>query len=278
MNTTQNIYDKIAEAGVLFNVHTEPLQTLQGKPVRDRVAIVNTETGNPLSIVSNRYKVVSNNDIVVATLNAIEAAKLDTTDAEVMVQTSAHGARSMIRIVMPAYSVLAGQNQTNLEIVTLNAYDGTWKYMTKAGGMRVACLNGQVMGKIIGSYSQYHNASLNVERGAENLVRMIGEFNTSGEWFTKMMNRATTEAEVDKLVVKFLAIAAVHIDDSRAATRIRESYKKYATEMGANAYAVYNAFTDFITHRSRHKTAVASSRLYDENRFSSEILSQKMFN
>jgi hypothetical protein len=276
--TTTAIYEKIRDQGALFNVRTEPLFTESGQRVPQRVAIVNAESNQPLSVVSTKYKVVSNEQVVRATLDAIDRAHLDTTDADVIVQNGAHGAKSMVRIQLPAYSILAGGNQTNLEIVTLNSYDGSWKYVSRAGGIRMACLNGQVMGKMIGTYSQYHNASLNVERGAEQLVRMISDFTSSEEWFNMMMGRKVTVEDVEQLACRFINIPLAHKDDSRMVKKLLELYDAYAREMGANAYAVYNAFTDFITHRSRHKTSVATSRLYDENRFTSEILTAKVFN
>jgi hypothetical protein len=276
--TTTAIYEKIRDQGALFNVHTEPLFTEKGARVPQRVAIINSESGTPLSVVSTKYKVVSNEQVVRATLDAIDRAHLDTTDADVIVQNGAHGAKSMVRIQLPAYSILAGGNQTNLEIVTLNSYDASWKYVSRAGGIRMACLNGQVMGKMIGSYAQFHNASLNVERGAEQLVRMIKDFTSSEEWFNMMMGRKVTQDDLDTMICKFLNIPQAHIGDSRMAKRLQELYDGYAREMGANAFALYNAFTDFITHRSRHKTSVATSRLYDENRFTNEILTSSVFN
>jgi hypothetical protein len=275
--TTAALYDKIKDQGALFNVHTEPLFTQSGARVKDRVAIVNSDTQSPLSVVSTRYKVVSNDDVIKATLQAIDYAQLDTTDADVLVQTSHGGAKSMIRIVLPAYSVMANTNKTNLEIVTLNSYDGSWKYVSRAGGIRMACLNGQVMGKMIGTYSQFHNASLNVERGAEQLVRMINDFTKSEDWFNEMIRRPVSQDDLDDLICKFLNIPRVHVGDSRMAKQLRELYDTYAREMGANAYALYNAFTDFITHRSRHKDTVARSRAIDENRFVEKILTNKVF-
>ena len=276
--STLAIYDRIKDLGALFNVRTEPVITESGLRVPQRVAIVNVENNQPLSVVSSKYKVVSNDEVVRATLKAIDHAQLDTTDADVIVQNGAHGAKSMIRIQLPAYSILSGNNRTNLEIVTLNSYDGSWKYVSRAGGIRLACLNGQVMGKMIGTYSQFHNASLNVERGAEQLVRMIGDFTKSEDWFRAMMSKKVTDEDLDTMISKFLNIPRAHLDDSRMAKKLRETYDAYAREMGANAYALYNAFTDFITHRSRHKTSVATSRLYDENRFTNDILTSKVFN
>ena len=275
--STLALYDKIKDQGALFNVHTEPLFTQGGARVKDRVAIVNSDTQSPLSIVSTKYKVVSNDDVVKATLQAIDYAQLDTTDADVLVQTSHGGAKSMVRIQLPAYSILANGNKTNLEIVTLNSYDGSWKYSSRAGGIRLACLNGQVMGKMIGTYSQFHNNSLNVSRGAEQLVRMIGDFNKSEEWFLALMNRKVTVEDVEQLACRFINIPLAHKDDSRMVKKLLELYDAYAREMGANAYAVYNAFTDFITHRARHKDTVARSRVRDESHFAEDVLSDKLF-
>lgn len=273
-----NIYDSIKQQNALRNVTAEKIFLADGNPIEGKRAIVLADTGKAISVVSDRYKVVSNEEVMTATLKAIETAKLDTTDATATVSFSNHGARTMVRIMLPAYSVLTNStNETKMEIVTLNSYDGAWKYSSRAGGIRIACLNGQVMGKMIGSYSQFHNQSLNIERGAENLVRMIGDFSKSQDWFLAMMNRSATVDDVRRLGAKLLNVPTVQFEDSRAGKRILASYDAYAREMGANAYAVYNTFTDFITHRTRHKTSVAKSRLYDENAFANKVLDSELF-
>ncbi len=273
-----NIYDSIKSQHALRNVTAEPIYLSGDRAIPGKRAIVLADTGEAISVVSDRYKVVSNEEVMNATLQAIDTAKLDTTDASASVSFSNRGARTMVRIMLPAYSVLANStNETKMEIVTLNSYDGAWKYSSRAGGIRLACLNGQVMGKMIGSYSQFHNQSLNVQRGAENLVRMIGDFSKSQDWFLAMMNRPADENDVRTLGSKLLNLPTVQFDESRAGKRLLASYDAYAREMGANAYAVYNTFTDFITHRSRHKSAMASSRLIDENTFSAKVLSSALF-
>lgn len=273
-----NIYDSIKQQNALRNVTAEKIFLSDGNPIEGKRAIVLSDTGKAISVVSDRYKVVSNEEVMTATLKAIETAKLDTTDATASVSFSNHGARTMVRIMLPAYSVLTNTaNETKMEIVTLNSYDGAWKYSSRAGGIRMACLNGQVMGKMIGSYSQFHNQSLNIERGAENLVRMIGDFSQSQDWFLAMMKRSATVDDVRRLGAKLLNVPTVQFEESRAGKRILASYDAYAREMGANAYAVYNTFTDFITHRTRHKTSVAKSRLYDENAFASKVLDSELF-
>lgn len=273
-----NIYDSIKQQNALRNVTAEKIFLADGNPIEGKRAIVLSDTGKAISVVSDRYKVVSNEEVMTATLKAIETAKLDTTDATASVSFSNHGARTMVRIMLPAYSVLTNSaNETKMEIVTLNSYDGAWKYSSRAGGIRMACLNGQVMGKMIGSYSQFHNQSLNIERGAENLVRMIGDFSQSQDWFLAMMKRSATVDDVRRLGAKLLNVPTVQFEESRAGKRILASYDAYAREMGANAYAVYNTFTDFITHRTRHKTSVAKSRLYDENAFASKVLDSELF-
>lgn len=271
------IYDSIKSQDALLNVTAEKIFLADGSPVEGKRAIVLADTGKAISVVSDRYKVVSNEQIVNATLKAIETAKLDTTDATASVSFSNRGARTMVRIMLPAYSVLADANRTNLEIVTLNSYDGAWKYTSRAGGIRMACLNGQVFGKMIGSYSQFHNQSLNVERGAEQLTRMIGDFTKSEEWFMELMNRKASAEDVRTLGAKLLNVPTVQFDESRAGKRLLNTFDAYAREMGSNAYALYNTFTDFITHRTRHKSAVASSRLIDENAFSAKVLSSALF-
>jgi hypothetical protein len=284
--TTAALYDMIKDQGALFNVATIDLQTIDGVRIPNKRAIVNAETHQPLGIVGNKYKVVTNAEVVTSMLESIETANLDVTDATVRVQSAKGGARTLIDIVLPAYSMMAGKNETVMRISTLNSYDGSWLYTSKAGGIRMACANGQVIGNIIGTYKQRHNSMLDVKRGAEHLVNMIGEFNQSEELFQRMISTKIDGAQVITAIGRFIGkldsnrpateVEAEAISTHRVGKALLDRYDAYAIEMGHNMYALYNAFTDYITHKKRGADTAATSVTFDEQKLS-HMIDQKVF-
>jgi hypothetical protein len=231
------------------------------------MAVVNVQSEQAVAIVSPRYRVITNEEAVQSMLTAFDEAKLDLTDASVRVQNSYNGAQSMLRVMLPAYTVMTGKNETSLEIITLNSYNGAWRYSNYVGGFRFACANGQILGTHIGRYSQVHNAALNAKQAATHIARMIEDFDNSEEWFNSMIARKVTELEVKMFISKLARIPYQMFDESRVAKALFAQYETYATAMGANGYALYNACTDFITHKRRKEGAYASSLFEDESRF-----------
>lgn len=277
MSTTE-LFNKIEQSGILYGVRREKLFTENGVQYLGRDALVNEITGKPVAIVSPRYKLVTNREIVSNVLEAVDAAKLDTTGSDVSIMSSENGARSIVTLTMPAYSVLSNtNNKTMLSISALNSYNGSTRFIMKSGGIRVACLNGQIMGKITGAYSEYHNSSLDVAKATKQLSEATSRFFESEEWFTRLMNRPVTDAEVKALICKFLGFKEDMYDKSRVVAKLREIAHSYFVEMGKNAYALYNAFTDFVTHRKRNPSAAATSYSFDANRLERLINKTDLF-
>lgn len=275
MNTA-DLYNQIQDAGVLFNVRRERMFSESGA-ISSKYGIINESSNEVIGIVGEGYKMVTNEEVVQSMLASFETAKTDLTDARVSIRTNKGGARAMIDIVLPAYSVLADANRTELKISTLNSYDGAWGYKSRVGGIRVACLNGNIFGKIIGSYSSYHNSKLDVQVGADRLVHMIGDFSKSEEWFEMLMARQATLADLKRIATKFFNIPNEELIDYKPYKKLELLCEAYFTEFGRNMYAIYNCYTDFITHKKRGARSEATSLVYAENKFVEILNSSKLF-
>ena len=101
----------------------------------------------------------------------------------------------MVDFVFPNhYTAVTGDtSQTALQLCALNSFDGSLRYMVKAGGLRMKCLNGQVLGNIVGSYSSTHTSSLKVQDSADHVVRMITDFNKAREYWSSLMQRSVSQ-------------------------------------------------------------------------------------
>jgi hypothetical protein len=185
----------------------------------------------------------------------------------------------LLRFDFPAYQVLKStSNATHLSIVVMNSYDGSWRYQTNLGAIRMACANGCVFGDMLSSAKYSHRTGISVADISDRLVGMIDDFGNSEEWFMKLMARSVTDEEADAVFVKFLKLPEHRdIDNSRVVNSLHALFDKYATEMGRNTYALYNALTDYVTHRKRRKGTEASSLVYEEERLG-KALALPVFN
>lgn len=277
--STADIFNAIESTGVLFDVRREKLFTQSGAEVKARDALINVNTGAPVAIVSERYRVASNREIISNVLEAIDVAKLDTRDAFIDVKSAAGGAKSIITIGLPAYSVLAdnANNKTVLSITSLNSYNGSTRFVMKAGGVRVACLNGQIMGKIMGAYSEYHSTKLNVVNASRSILKSVSDFQKSEEWFLGLMQTPVTEEDVVAVICATLNIKTDDYLESRVAANLRNTAEGYLVEMGRNAYALYNAVTDYVSHRKVNKDTRAAVFIRDEMRVNKMIEKMPIF-
>lgn len=267
-----------ATSDIVFNVEKRPVFLANGKQVPGRSALVNVDTESPVSIVSNRYALITNRDVVTKTAESILRAGIDTTDFSVDVKHSHHKARSLIRFDFPAYQVLKStSNATHLSIVVMNSYDGSWRYQTNLGAIRMACLNGCVFGDMLASAKYSHRFGISVADISERMVGMINDFGNSEAWFLTLLNRKVTDEEIQMTFIKFLGYKGEDLlDKSRMLVALRGIFDRYATEMGKNAYALYNALTDYVTHRQRRKGTEASSLVKEEEKLGN-VLALPMF-
>jgi len=280
--SAQTIIDQIKDQGALFNVRTEKLKTASGIDVDSRVAIINEASGQPIGLVSPSYKIVTNHDVVTHLAEALDKSSLDLTGAQATVRSSHGGARTMLDVVLPKHEIDIGGDKSQMRISALNSYDGRWKYMTRGGAIRMACLNGQILGSFVGSYVEYHNSKLDVAVGAERLVRMSDDFLTAEKWWRQMIDRKVDREQLLRSISIFLNGESkikdrAEFEKKPSVKKILELYETYSAEMGANAYALYNAMTDFVSHKRRKPDTEAAALLLDQEKLARAINRSKVF-
>jgi len=113
MSVYQNLMGQIENAGLLFNVKQAPVFAqpefkygdLRPIPVEGKKALINSKTGNVISIVSDRYKVVTNQEIFHSFCKSIEDSGVDAEGAPVNVLQTETGGRAMVDFVFPAHQL-----------------------------------------------------------------------------------------------------------------------------------------------------------------------------
>lgn len=276
------LISQLEDQGALFNVRKEKIMTAGGSPIDNRVAIVNEDTGGVVGLVSPKYNIVTNREVAEHLSEALDVSDLDLDGMEASVKIGYGGARAMVDVVLPKHEIDMGGDKSQLRITVLNSYDGRWKYMSRAGAVRLACMNGQILGNFVGSYTEYHNSRLDVKQGAKQLIEMADGFTKAEKWWTQMYSRKIDNEQLLRSIAVFLT-GATKIDDREAFTskpsvkRLVELFETYSAEMGRNAYALYNAMTDFVTHRKYREDSGAAALFKNEQRLSDTIARQKIF-
>ena len=285
MTVYNDLMQQIDEAGLLFNVQKANLLaevqdiSLYGqegcKPVDNRKALINTKSGKIMSIVSDNYKVVTNEEIFSSFCKNIEAANIDASGAIVNIQQTSTGSRAMVDFTFPEYqvSVAGDSSPTALQFCALNSFDGSTRYVTKAGGLRMKCLNGQIVGDVIGAYSSLHTKALDVDFGTQVICRMLQDFHDSREYWSKMMQTSVANDVAHLTCIRFLGIKESEgtplrpVRNNQRFNDLISLWHDYQREFGNNAYALYNALTHYISHPSaKHRKEPTKTAISQRNR------------
>lgn len=281
MTVYQNLMSQIDSTGLLFNVESEELRTASGRLVPKRKALINTRTNDVMSVVSDSYKVVTNEQIFSSFCNSIQASGINAEGAEVKVRQTPNGARAMVDFIFPneSISVHGDDSRTSLQLCALNSFDGSTRYLTKAGGLRMKCLNGQILGHIVGSYSSTHTNALDVQAGAESVISMIQQFQSAQNYWAQMM-LVPVSAEVAVRVFKeFLGIKQ-ELEAQRQNSRLERCIKlwrQYANEMGHNGYALYNVLTHYVSHQEKQYKNPTQAMMHQRLRLEKTLKSASVF-
>lgn len=277
MSIAANLMSQLDNAGILFNVRTESLVSESGLAIPNKKVIVNEASNQPMGVVSEGYKVVTNEQIFDGFTKSIEASGVNTDGLTVNVLQTPTGSRSMVNFMFPNefVTVNGDESKTALQISALNSYDGTTRYISKAGGLRMKCMNGQILGSIVGAYAGTHSKNLDVDAGARQVMQMVQEFNSAKDYWGKMMARPVSDQEVKQVLIKFLEIRnkddEALLKNSRFESALR-LYATYSREMGKNAYALYNAMTDYISHKAPRSEQTALVNATDKMRNMAKLL------
>lgn len=251
MTVYNDLMGKLDNAGLLFNVREEGVLTASGQVVPKRKALINTKSGEVMSVVSEAYRTVPNEEIFAGFCKAVEDSGINADGAQVNVRQTPTGSRAMVDFVFPNQTVSFQGDVTALQIAALNSFDGTTRYLTKAGGLRMKCLNGQILGRIVGSYSSKHQSTLDVDAGAAQVIKMVQEFNNAKEYWQTLMMRSVSYDTRLRVYADFLGLKALDSNDLLDNSRFQHVMKldhSYTQEMGGTAWALYNVLTDYTTH------------------------------
>ena len=280
MSVYQNLMSQIDNAGLLFNVQEDALYTQSGAEVPNKKALINLNNGKVMSVVSKGYKVVTNDEIFSGFCKSIEASQIDADGAQVKVRQTPDGARAMVDFVFPNQLLRVPQDEstTALQLCALNSFDGTTRYITKAGGLRMKCLNGQILGNIVGAYSSTHTAQLNVDEGAESVIRMIEQFNKASDYWGGMMQTSVCDQTAYKVFLKFLMIDRPDPERENARiNRCMDLWKQYRMELGKNAYALYNVLTHYVSHQEKQYKNPTNSAMHQRRQLEKVLNTSPVF-
>ena len=239
---TEPLYTKTMER-VINNFHEETWEKQEYEHIINTHKAVVDEKGNIISVVGKGYNVIQNADIIPDYERAIYRSGLDTRGMERDIQQSHGGARTVVTYTFPAHRIeVKKDDPMDLKISVLNSYDGSWKFMSLVGALRLACLNGQVIGDFFSSFYGKHTMNLDTDAAVDRLETSLDVYLQNAEYWKQYPKISVTDLQAQNV---FLNLAGT----SKILNGVLEDiHVKYVDEMGGNLWALFNTLTDWSSH------------------------------
>ena len=277
---TQSLRDKgygsadfdIATVPLSYEARTDQCDEITERMWSSKSVIYRTDNAKELGVHGHGYQAVAPRKMIDSTRSIIERSDLNTRDIEETIRTSHDGARCFVQYRLPAHTYETPDGDTaSLSLLATSSIDGTFPFMISAAAIQSACTNLQVfIGGEVAVYKAKHTKSLNVEHGANLIVKALDVFNNERELWNKMQGEHVSSNEAFIEICKGVGVPSL-IDDlvdsnpanvvetnrnkSKNVAYIWDAFHRYKVRLGQNRWALYNAFTDWSTHSGAYTKA-----------------------
>ena len=240
-------------AGLDWQVHQKDISVLWGRTIPGYKANVRDIDGAVLGVVTDKYRVVQNEDAFAFTDELLgEGVKYETAG-------SLNGGRKVwILARLPREYVISGE-RISPYLVFSNTHDGSGAIRVAITPIRVVCNNtlNLALAHAERSFSMIHTGNINekFEEAKKTLFMADTYMEELGKEFERLRNIKVSDAQVEEYVNMLIPL-----DEDATATQIKNArtlrndmLTRYFDApdlkvLGKNAYRFVNAASDFATH------------------------------
>jgi len=247
-----------------FPVEMQPLFTEEGIEAPNAMAVTRTDTNQILGVHSKRYKVVSHDDIINKTMDAIRDADISK-DYKTKFEVFENGAKLRGEILFPDINIepVVG-DYSSFRIEFFSSYDGAWPYAHITQAFRWWCANGCTTADTFASTRRKHTKNLVIEADAEKMKSSVEDFmgleSKWKEWMGIIVPADNAEYFFTKTLAKTFTYASKPKHNATQLEKLMELYHHEAQKLGRNKWALYNTMTAWATHTQELANPATSRR------------------
>ena len=261
---------------VLFAVEEHPvfasIKTESGErrlAIPDRKAIVNRDSGRVLGVVSRGYRLVSNREALDMACECCRTVFPETEPGEWEVRATdapgtgrhcfidlAHNSTTLDFTFVPAKD---RPDAFGPFIRVTNSYNGLRALAFDIGFYRKVCKNGMILPESVIRFKFTHlhseiGETIQFEIAHEKLAKLKASF---GEYLGVLRDCSVGRSQLEPLMFAVLSLrkpknarpeSPAAADWNALQRHLKEMCDRYAAELGENAYAAFNAMTEFASH------------------------------
>jgi len=259
-------------AGLDWKVIQKPILTEDGALIEGFKANVRDRDQKVLGVVSNRYKVVQNEEAFAFTDALLgEGVRYETAGS------LAEGKRTWILAMLPHKYIIAGDEITPY-LVFMNSHDGSGAIKAAMTPIRVICQNtlNLALARAKRSWSTNHIGDISGKmEDARNTLQLANHYMVElGKGIEQLQRVKLSDKQVLEFVEEFFPVSEdMSIQQKKNMQSLQEDMKiRYfdapdLKQVGKNGYRFINAVSDFATH-SRPLRETAN---YKENLFARTV-------
>lgn len=240
-------------AGLNWKVLQKPIYTSSGIPIKGYKANVRDIDQNILGIVTDRYKVVQNEEAFKFTDNLLGAGMRYETAGSLQ-----DGKRIWLLAKLPHEYIIGGE-QISPYLVFTNTHDGSGAIKVAVTPVRVVCSNtlNLALSTAKRSWSTIHTGDINGKMDdARETLQLAGKYmNCLGKEFNNLQQKKISERKVMEFIEELLPEPDnASYQQKKNVARLREDMKRRyfdapdLKDLGNTAYRFVNAVSDFATH------------------------------
>lgn len=255
-------------AGLNWKVLQKPIYTSPGALIDGYKANVRSTDQNVLGIVTDRYKVVQNDEAFKFTDDLLGAGVRYETAGSLQ-----DGKRIWLLAKLPHEYIIGGE-QISPYLVFTNTHDGSGAIKVAVTPVRIVCSNtlNLALSTAKRSWSTIHTGDINGKMDeARETLQLAGKYmNCLGKEFNHLQQKKISERKVMEFIEELLPEPDnASFQQKRNIARLREDMKRRyfdapdLKDLGNTAYRFVNAVSDFATHAK----PIRETKDYQQNMF-----------
>lgn len=263
--------DALRLAGLDWKVVQESVYTANGERVPGFYANIRDKDRRTLGVVSDRYKVVQNEEAFAFTDALLGAGVRYETAGSLQ-----NGRKVWILARLPHSYIISGE-QVDPYLVFSNTHDGTGSIRAAVTPVRVVCCNtlNLALDTAKRSWACVHTGDIRGKiTDARETLSLAGAYMEAlGKKFDELQKKRLTDHQVKDLIEVLLPMEEEDSKKARNVMRSREDLRARYYDapdlkgVGKNAYRFINAVSDFATHAK----PIRRTANYQENLFARTI-------
>ena len=238
-----------------FDTELVPLQIENGTIVDTHKALIRTDTEEVLAVHGNGYQIISHDDVVNSTYDAIKRADISN-DFNFKVTDYENGRKLKIDIIFPDLTIEPQVGDyVRFQGLVYNSYDATWALSQAARGLRLWCDNGCTTPDTISHQRTKHtkNGAIGLDSGAYLFKQGLENFfNNKEKWQSYAnirINPLQAEGFFKEELVKSNRKYKDHNEfNKKQLENLLSIHQQQNDQLGWTLWALYNTMTYWATH------------------------------